>query len=61
MSYKKLVIWQMARRPVIDIHKMTLQKLPKFEMYEEDASRISFDPLSCIGVCRQAGSPHPVS
>ena len=35
MSYKKLEIWQIARGLIIDIHKMTLQKLPKFEMYEE--------------------------
>ena len=35
MSYKKLEIWQLARQLVIDIHKMTLHKLPKFEMYEE--------------------------
>ena len=35
MSYKKLEIWQIARELVIDIHKMTLRKLPKFEMFEE--------------------------
>ena len=35
MSYKKLEIWQLARQLVIDIHEMTLHKLPKFEMYEE--------------------------
>ena len=35
MSYKKLEIWQLARDLVIDIHKMTLNELPKFEMYEE--------------------------
>ena len=35
MSYKNLEIWQLARELVIDIHKMTLDKLPKFEMYEE--------------------------
>jgi len=35
LSYKNLEIWQLARQMVIDIHKMTLQKLPKFEMYEE--------------------------
>ena len=34
MSYKKLKIWKLAREIVIDIHKMTLTKLPKFEMYE---------------------------
>lgn len=35
MSYKKLEIWQMSRELVIDIHKMTLKELPKFEMFEE--------------------------
>ena len=35
MSYKKLEIWQISRDLVIDVHKMTLTKLPKFEMYEE--------------------------
>ena len=35
MSYKNLEIWQESRAIVIDIHKMTIEKLPKFEMYEE--------------------------
>jgi four helix bundle protein len=35
MSYKKLAIWQHSRLLVIDIHKMTLNQLPKFELYEE--------------------------
>ncbi|MDA3893064.1 MAG: four helix bundle protein [Salinivirgaceae bacterium] len=35
MSYKKQEIWQLSRELVIDIHKMTLTELPKFEMYEE--------------------------
>jgi len=35
MSYKNLEIWQIARDLVIDIHKMTIQVLPKFEMFEE--------------------------
>jgi len=35
MSYKKLQIWQLARELVIDIHRMTLTKLPKFEMFGE--------------------------
>jgi len=35
MSYKKLEIWALARELVIDIHKMSLNDLPKFEMYEE--------------------------
>jgi len=34
MSYKKLEIWQEARKPSIRIHEMTL-KLPKFEQFEE--------------------------
>jgi four helix bundle protein len=37
MSYKQLQVWQLAREIVIDVHKMTLTKLPKFEMYEEGA------------------------
>ena len=35
MSYKKFEIWQLSRELVIEIHKMTLSKLPNFEMYEE--------------------------
>ncbi len=35
MSYKNLEVWQLARELVIDIHRMTLEKLPKFEMFEE--------------------------
>jgi len=35
MSYKRLKIWEMAQALVVDIHQMTLSKLPKFEMYEE--------------------------
>ena len=35
MSYRKLEIWQRARTLSIEIHKMTLQALPRFEMYEE--------------------------
>lgn len=35
MSYQNLEIWQLARKASIDIHTMTLNKLPKFEMYEE--------------------------
>jgi len=37
LSYKNLEIWQIARELVIDIHRMTLNTLPKFEMYEEGA------------------------
>lgn len=28
-------MWQLAREVVIDIHKMTINELPKFELYEE--------------------------
>lgn len=34
MSYRNLEVWQLAKEVVIDIHTMTLEKLPKFEMYE---------------------------
>lgn len=35
MSYKNLEIWSLARELVIDIHNMTVEELPKFELYEE--------------------------
>jgi len=35
MSYRNLEIWQLTKILVIDIHKMTLNELPKFEMFEE--------------------------
>lgn len=35
MSYRNLEIWTLSRTLVIDIHQMTLTKLPKFEMFEE--------------------------
>ena len=35
MSYKQLEIWKLARELVIDIHSMTLNKLPQLELYEE--------------------------
>ena len=35
MSYKNLQIYQLARELVVEIHNMTLNELPRFEMYEE--------------------------
>jgi four helix bundle protein len=38
-GYRDLDIWKLARQVAIAVHRMTLQDLPKFEMYEE-ASQI---------------------
>ena len=35
MSYRNLEIWKLSRGLVADIHKMSMTKLPKFEMFEE--------------------------
>jgi four helix bundle protein len=35
MSHRDLEIWKTARHLVVAIHKMTLEKLPNFEMYEQ--------------------------
>jgi four helix bundle protein len=35
VSYRDLTVWQVARQLVIDVHRMTLHELPKFELYEE--------------------------
>jgi four helix bundle protein len=34
-SYKDLEIYRLAKELAVKIHKMTLEDLPKFEMYEE--------------------------
>jgi len=34
MSYKNLEIWQLAKTAAIEVHLMTLNDLPSFEMYE---------------------------
>jgi four helix bundle protein len=39
MSYRDLEIWKLPRQVAIAVHRMTLQNLPNFEMYEE-ASQI---------------------
>jgi len=38
-GYRGLDIWKLARQAAIAVHRMTLQDLPTFEMYEE-ASQI---------------------
>jgi four helix bundle protein len=35
MSYRDLQIWQLSRELVVDVHRMTITKLPKLEMFEE--------------------------
>jgi four helix bundle protein len=34
MSYKKLEIWQLSREIAVGIHELTLNLIPKFEMFE---------------------------
>jgi len=34
MSYKNLEIWQLAREVALEVHIMTMEDLPKFEMFE---------------------------
>ncbi len=34
MSYRNLDIWKLAKELTIAVHKMTIEQLPKFEMYE---------------------------
>ncbi|MBI1372611.1 MAG: four helix bundle protein [Phycisphaera sp.] len=34
MSYRKLEVWALARELSVDIHRMSLRDLPRFEMYE---------------------------
>lgn len=34
MSYKKLDIWKLAHQLAVDIHKLSIEKLPRYELYE---------------------------
>ncbi len=34
LSYKNLEIWKLAKEVTVQIHEMSLTRLPKFEMYE---------------------------
>ena len=34
-SYRDLEVWQLSRQLAVEIHRMILTELPKFEMYEE--------------------------
>ena len=36
-SYEDLEIYQLAKQHAVEVHRMTLDKLPRFEMYEEGA------------------------
>ena len=35
MSYRNLEIWSLSRELTMGVHRMTMTKLPKFEMFEE--------------------------
>ena len=35
MSYRKLEIWQLARGLTVDVHRMSIKGLPKFELHEQ--------------------------
>ena len=35
MGYRDLKIWQIARDMTVVVHRMTLEKLPRFELHEE--------------------------
>ncbi|MBC7228529.1 MAG: four helix bundle protein [Thermoflexales bacterium] len=36
-GYEDTEIYQLAKQLAVEIHRMTLEELPKFEMYEEDS------------------------
>ena len=47
MSYRDLEIWKLAKQIATAVHRMTLQDLPKFEMYEEGSQiRLSVKSVS---------------
>ncbi len=35
ISYKQILVYQNAKKLAVSIHRMTLNELPRFEMYSE--------------------------
>ena len=35
LSYRDLKVWQLARDLSVEVHRLTLERLPRFELYEE--------------------------
>jgi hypothetical protein len=47
MSYKNVEIWKLSDELVVEIHEMTLTKIPKFDMFEEGSQiRCSINQLN---------------
>jgi len=46
-GYERTAVYQLAKRLAVEIHRMTLEELPKFEMYEE-GSRIRHSAKSVV-------------
>lgn len=34
MSYRNLEVWKLAQEMSVEVHRLSLEKLPKFELYE---------------------------
>ncbi len=48
VSYKELEIYKLSHALAVEIHKMTLQVLPRFELYEEGSQiRRSSKSIAC--------------
>ena len=37
LSYRDLKVWQLARELSVEIHRLTLKEIPRFELHEEGA------------------------
>ena len=53
MSYKNLEIWKLADELVVEIHEMTLTRLPKFEMFEKGGQIRRVQQISKVNNCRR--------
>ena len=57
MSYKSLGVWKISKDLVVDITNMSLEKLPKFEMYQTGSQirrsiksvKLNAEPVSSSG------------
>ncbi|MFQ6611363.1 MAG: four helix bundle protein [Fidelibacterota bacterium] len=58
MSYQSLEIWKLAKKNAIDIHKMTLKELPKFEMFETGSQIRRSSKSTVINIVEGYGRRH---
>ena len=54
-SYKDLEIYQIAHKSAVELHRVTLEDLPRFEMYEERSQIRQSSKSICVNIAEGFG------